>query len=394
MGAIMNEKPEIVRLKAEHYDQLVELLNAVFSRKNGRQMDFERDLPKMFVRNDQKMGSHLVIFDGNRLVGVVGIYILPTIIAGVPLTFSTVGNIAVHWDYEGKGYMSLLVNRAMEELKYLNVDASRLGGLRQRYNRFGYETCGQLYNFIFTAHNNKRCFSHLENEKIEFSPIDRNDIETIKFCRELYQKGGISTVRSIEDNYADTYNTMLAWTNYPYLAKNQKGEPIGYLCVNENKNSIAEFFAISTQETISLISAWQRFTGLDISFRLPPYEVELIKHFSASCEAMNITPACHFKIMNYVKVVDALLKLKASYVKLPDGELNVKIKDYGCIKLSVKGSQVGCELTDELAQIEVDKLQAQRLLFGTFAPQYTADTGIIANAFLPLPLSWNYQDRV
>ncbi len=390
----MKDIPQIVRLKAEHYDKLVELLNAVFSRKNGRQMDFERDLPKTFSRTDEKMGSHLGIFDGDKLVGVVGIYILPTVIQGIPITFSTVGNIAVHWDYEGRGYMSLLVNRAMEELDKLGVDVSRLGGLRQRYNRFGYETAGQLYNFIFTEHNNERCFSHLKDEGITFSLIEKSDVETIKFCRELYQRGAISTLRSDKDGYADTYNTMLAWTNYAYLAKNAKGEPIGYLCANENKNSVAEFFGVDTLSTVSMISAWQRFSGQTLSFRLPPYEVELVKEFCASSEAMNITPACHFKVINYVKLVDALLKLKASYVKLPDGELNVNIKDYGCIKLFVNGEKSGCIMSDDKPQIQVDRLQATRLLFGPFTPQYTAESCVIANAFLPLPLSWNYQDRV
>ncbi|MBQ5930028.1 MAG: GNAT family N-acetyltransferase, partial [Clostridia bacterium] len=125
---------ELRRLKAEDYDSLLDLLNKVFSIKNQRQVDFEKDLPKMWARTDEQMGKHFGVFEDGKLVSALGVYPLPTIIDGEEFMFSTVGNIATDKEYEGKGYMSQLIDVAMQELKDIKADVSRLGGLRKRYN--------------------------------------------------------------------------------------------------------------------------------------------------------------------------------------------------------------------------------------------------------------------
>ena len=48
----------------------------------------------------------------------------------------------------------------------------------------------------------------------------------------------------------------------------------------------------------------------------------------------------------------------------------------------------------ELLGAEHYKLSAHRYLFGPYSPSYTAEASYLAEAWLPLPLSWNGQDRV
>ena len=69
---------EIKRLKKENYDELISLLNLVFSKKNKCIMDFERELPNMCIRDDKHMRKHIGLFLDNKLVSVVGVYPLPT----------------------------------------------------------------------------------------------------------------------------------------------------------------------------------------------------------------------------------------------------------------------------------------------------------------------------
>lgn len=107
---------EIVRLKKEHYTQLVSLLNLVFTKQNGREMDFEREPPKAFVKDDDTMGKHLGIFDGEKLVAALGEYPLKARLLDEELLFYTVGNIATHPAYEGRGYMNALVQQAMRDI--------------------------------------------------------------------------------------------------------------------------------------------------------------------------------------------------------------------------------------------------------------------------------------
>ena len=54
---------ELKRLKAENYDELLNLLNKTFSNKYGREMDFLSEQPKMWVRDDEHMEKHFGIFE-------------------------------------------------------------------------------------------------------------------------------------------------------------------------------------------------------------------------------------------------------------------------------------------------------------------------------------------
>jgi hypothetical protein len=70
----LEKNMKIERLGAEHYDEILGLLNAVFGRKNGKEMNFELEMPKMCARDDEHMSKHFGIFDGGRLVACMGVY--------------------------------------------------------------------------------------------------------------------------------------------------------------------------------------------------------------------------------------------------------------------------------------------------------------------------------
>ena len=147
---------EIKRLKKENYDELISLLNLVFSKQNKCVMDFERELPNMCIRDEMHMRKHVGLFIDNRLVSVVGVYPLPTRVLDKEINFCTVGNVATHPDYEGHGYMNILFNQAMEIVKEEKYDICRLGGDRARYLRFGFELCGRNYSYYITPKNVKK----------------------------------------------------------------------------------------------------------------------------------------------------------------------------------------------------------------------------------------------
>ena len=190
---------EIVRLKAEDYDELIALLNGVFSLAHGREEDFEYMLPKMCVPDDEHMGRHLAIKKNGKIVSALGVYPLPVKIMGEELMFSTMGNIATLPEEEGQGYMSLLINEAMAELERIGADASRLSGARQRYNRFGYECGGWIYNFVLCIHNIKYQKPEFKSD-ISFAPVTLEDKETLSRMMDSYNQGNFVNDRK---NVAD-----------------------------------------------------------------------------------------------------------------------------------------------------------------------------------------------
>lgn len=380
---------ELKRLNEDNYDELINLLNSVFARKNNQKTDFEKDLPKMFVKDEQHMARHLGVFDDGKLVSCVGIYPMPTVIGDNELLFATVGNVATHWDYTGKGYMNMLMTEAMKEIEKMGVDVSRLGGLRQRYNRFGYDSCGSTYSFSLTKNNNEKSFNY--EDDYTFVKIDKEDIDSIAFCECLYNNSGIRIKRDAYDGYQGFYAAMTTWQNIPYLVKDTKGNNVGYICVKGN--SVGEVYGLNPDVTVKIISLWQKKNIETVSFSVAPYDIELARIFTSVCENMRIGFTCHFKVMNFEKITNALLKLKSKYVKMVNGEFVLKIEDYGKIKLFVHGDNVGCVRVDEKESLTLSRFDAQRFLFGPFPPISAGNADGVVSAWLPLPLSWNLQDR-
>lgn len=379
---------KVQRLGKEHYDDIIGLMNAVFSRKNGREMDFEKDMPKMAIRGEEHMRKHFGVFEDGKLVACLGVYPFETVVAGEKLLFSTTGNVVTHWDYEGRGYMSEMLARAMQELEDLNVDVSRLGGLRSRYNRYGFETCGQKYAFVFKEKNRVRKFPDFKDD-ITFSKIEKTDSEALRFAADLYNRNEIAVPRTAENAYL----SLSTWRNVPYLAT-QNGKPVGYLCAGEAGGGVAEIFAVNTQAFADVVCAWQKERACDLSFSLQPHQVELVRLFSAVCESSSIYSPSHFYIRNWEKVVGAFMRLKASCCKLPQGELIMEIEGYGTLRIFVGEKGAGCEKTTKKPELTLDRLAAARYIFGPYPPVCTGEAGALAQAWFPLPLGWNGQDRV
>lgn len=376
---------ELRRLKAEDYDALLGLLNGVFTRHNGREQDFEKMLPKMCVRDDAHMGKHFGIFEDGQLVACIGVYPLDGVVAGEKLRFATMGNIATHWEHTGKGYMSKLIAVALKELEDLGVDAARLGGNRQRYNRYGFESCGQVLYFTF---NKDTLPSRFPNAgEVSFAEIDSKDTQALEFCCRLYNENAIAVTRQAED----CYWVMTAWEHIPYLCM-QDGKPIGYLCADQSGMDVAEVFGVDLERFTDILCRWQQEKETTVCFALQPHMRDGIRRFSAISDVMKVQSPSHFKICNWEKVIGAFLKLKAGYCKLTRGELILEIADYGTLRIFVEDGGLGCEKTDRAPQLRLTALEASRFLFGPLTPDYVAEAPDMN--WLPLPLSWNGQDRV
>lgn len=382
---------QIRRLQKEDYEKLITLLNYVFTLHNKREMDFEKELPKMCVKTDESMQKHFGVFQQDELVAVLGAYPLKAKILQEELLVYTVGNIATHPNYEGKGYMQALLSRAMQELDEKGADISRLGGLRQRYERFGYEPCANAYEFKLTGENVARIYK--ADEEIVFEEITKTDEENLRFANSLLSKEKFYVERKEDNGFFDTYASMTAWRNKPYVAKIQN-KRIGYLCVSPNGSVIAECFACSQADMEKMLCAWQKRVGQTLSFAFQPHRIEPIRWATSVCQIASIASPSQFKVLNFEKTANALIKLKTSYTKLPKGETTIYIKGYGGVKLYVNEQSAGCETYDGECEICLDNLQATRCLFGPFPPETVANANELLSAWLPLPLSWNLQDRV
>jgi predicted acetyltransferase len=381
---------EIKRLKKENYDELISLLNLVFSKQNKCVMDFERELPNMCIRDEMHMRKHVGLFIDNRLVSVVGVYPLPTRVLDKEINFCTVGNVATHPDYEGRGYMNILLNKAMEIVKEEKYDICRLGGDRARYLRFGFELCGGNYSYYITPKNTKKSLlsGYGQNTTVtEILPMDDN---AITFARNVYHQNKVSTLRNCNDVM---YRVMTARKNTPYLVS-KNDAPIGYFALASDKKEVSEAYAVNKEAYLDTVVAISKYLNDDFSIALPQHDIDLIREMDKCAEYMSIQIPSNFNVVNFEKVIDAYIKLKASYTCLAQGSVAISIKDYGKIKIFANENDCGCVKFDGECDFELSKPDATRFIFGMHPSVSVIEPNLFAEANFPLPLSWNAQNRV
>ena len=376
------------------------MLNTTFSHKNGREVDFLNELPKMWVRDDAHLSHHLGLFEDGVLAATVGIYPLPVRIGDQSFLFATTGNVATLPQYEGRGYFNTLFSMAMEELTAMGADAARLGGARQRYGRFGFEAAGTAYKFTFNA-NNRIKYYRDAGQDITFVPIHREDTEVLAYCQQLSRKAAIYVERSEEEGYRDLYLALCSKHAAPYLAL-RNGTPIGYLAAKAdnqfvgqsvNGRHILELRTETDADHIAVVCAWQRHTGAEITLSLPPHMPIPLQTLCAGAESISVTSPSRFKIINFAGITDALMKLKARQGMIP-GEAVITVTGYGNLRLFADGTTAGCELTSLPGNVTLDPLTATRLLFGSLGPETACIGHPLLSAWLPLPLSWDTLDYV
>lgn len=389
---------EIRKLCANDYDELLEMLNYTFGTSYGRGMDFLNEQPNMWVRDDEHLGKHLAVFDGGRLASVVGIYPLTAVIDGTEVLFATTGNVATHPDFTGKGYFTELFTRIMAELDVIDADGARLGGARQRYARFGFEPRGTLHKFMINERNRKAL--QKKPTGIEFKAVDEHSLKELEYIDKLSKKSLMYVKRSPDHGYRNAFLNLCSKHARPYIAI-KNGEFVGYLSTyadnqfigrSTNGRHIAEMRAESTELFRDIVFSWQERCNADVNVPIAPFMKDELKIFSAIAQSMTSTIPSYFKFRRFERVADALMRVKAKSVDIPDGEFTIEIADYGKICLYNKNGNAGCEKTNIPSLFTLSKNDAQRLLFGPYSPEAICDLPWIAHAFLPLPLTWNTND--
>ena len=137
----------------------------------------------------------------------------------------------------------------------------------------------------------------------------------------------------------------------------------------------------------------------EVNLSIPLWEKDKIRILQEICEGSLVKNSYQFNIINYEEVLKVLLKLKASYTKLQDGTLSINIKDYGNIKINVKGNYITVSKSVEIDKtedcIEATHLKAMQILFAPLGRYLIENDDLeFVSSWLPLPLHIPVQDNV
>ena len=142
----------------------------VFS-MDGEKTDFETLIPKEYAKERNCAEHHLLAVNEQGIRGMIAT--LPGVMRVGKLELKTgyVGTVSVHPQARGEGHMKKLMELSLTRMRENGTDISMLGGRRQRYAYFGYESGGLEYHADFRPYTVRQAMAEVDAEGFSFTPV-------------------------------------------------------------------------------------------------------------------------------------------------------------------------------------------------------------------------------
>lgn len=374
---------------AEMFDDYMDFINYVFG-FNGDSSDFKKLLPKLYKYEYEPAVSSYVAVEDGKLKSAIGAFDHDISVCGNLVKTRGIGNVAVHPYARGKGYMKTLMNMALDDMEKEGIALSVLGGRRQRYNFFSYDKLGQAVSMSFNSDNFRHTYGKDRKHTLTFKTLKEGDVDTISKIKKLSESHPFYAIREV-DKY---FEIISSWHQKAYVAF-EDGEFVGY-AVGKGSD-INELLACEGQDIRQFVCALYDYLGSSsMHIKLPVFLHSYINDLYQLCESYSVETAKSFSVLNYKAVIEAFMKLKATYTDLPDGVLVLGINGRSRrenIKISVCGGNISVDYTDDEPAIELEHLDAMNLLFAPVCP-CRESLPIYAKIWLPLPIYLYSSDAV
>lgn len=370
----------------EMYDDLMDFLNYVFG-FNGNEQDFKKLLPKLYNPECDPSHANYVITENGKLKAAVGAFDSVLKVGDEELVCRGIGNVAVHPYSRSKGYMIECMNMAISDMIKDGVDYSILGGIRQRYNYYGYESIGPAYNVSISGRDINYRFdrANIPFVKLELHHVSHEDTELIDKMYELHKTRPEHTIRSREQ-FLDICHS---WRS-PAVAILKDGEFRGYYV-----SGLQELTLVDENDFNDVIRNYIRENGR-VDMHVAAWETDHLFKAAAIGSAPTMEYCDMFNIFNYKKVLSAFLKFKASYTTLADGEISVKINGSAGVESLLIYVENGVPYVEEHegeCDLTLEHIEAMTFFFGLYSPHWAKIPAQVRGWF-PLPLYVDSADHV
>jgi len=381
----------IGRGSAENHQDFVDFINYVFG-FNGDESDFIKILPKLYKPENLPCENNHVVMENGKFKAAVGVFPSSMNVCGTEILCHGIGNVAVHPYTRSKGYMRTLMQNAMDDMIKNGADMSTLGGRRQRYGYFSFEPSGRMYNFEIDGENMRHAFTGTEiSKKIEAKKISVDDTKELADIKALSEKSPFHPMRG---DGSRMYDVMVSWRAAVWVFYSGSAF-LGYAIANGN--SISEILLADTDDFYDIFRTFMKESGKwSINVNLPSFQIEFIQAMHKISESYNISESEMFTVLNYKKVCEAFMKLRATYSPLIDGDLTLHINGYAKvekIKLNVKDNQVAVTEIPDATEFDLT-LSHREAMFLLFSSVPQPQEAQVPPAWFPLPLHQFNADHV
>lgn len=147
--------PGIEYAKASDREELLGFLLNAFNRDrpNADHSKFDDLYPDLFLADDSVMGRHAVIREEGRIVACVGAYLMPLRIGSEIVMTAGFGQVSTDAAFLGRGFMSALLKHQLQRVRREGAILAWLGGRRDRYSHFGFDSAGVTVNHLIDTHS-------------------------------------------------------------------------------------------------------------------------------------------------------------------------------------------------------------------------------------------------
>lgn len=366
-------------------EDYIDFANYVFG-FNGTDRSFLKLLPKLFKEGTNTAEDTFFVKEGDRLAACVGSFPIEYSILGEKLPVRGIGNVAVHPRDRSKGYMKECMYAALDEMVKEGVVFSVLSGRRHRYNHFGYVKCGAAMGFEVTAKTLSYVIPEGYEPSLTMRRLERED-PALDELSAIWHARPFHCTRPREM----LYDILISWQSEP-IGFFKDGKLIGWVIVKGDDvwECIAEPCYIPDMLVLMARHRWY------LRYQIPHHDTDIADAIFPYAETSTTEPELCFNILNYEKMLSLLLKLKATYEPLLDGETVVEIEGFAKterLKITVKDGVPTVEATGDCAEVTFSHLSAMRAFFIDNAPERKALSPVV-RSWLPLPIYIYHADNV
>ena len=386
--------------RPQDYDDVIDFANYVFSH-DQKPHDFPAMLPKLYKREYFMDGIHYLIREDTKIKAAVGAYPIEWEFPGMSIHGRGIGMVSVHPYSRGKGYMTELIQKAMDDMKRDGMIFSCLSGNRQRYENFGYALAGSAYVFTFNEANVRHASGPHQSTGFSLKSVGPQDLSLLEQIYLMHEEKTLRLKRKREKFFdilstwnAEVFAVMDGNSFFGYLV-GKAGKNTGeYLVTEINLSDISRLPEISSLLLRSIQGQDQKIT---VHIYASSHEAEKISILSGFCQTWAQNPSYHFAVFDYVRFIDPFLKLRAAERRLADGSFFFRLKGGVSFRLAVEqGIPSITETPDYSPEFSFTNLDVLHFLFsphaaGTFTE---IQKSAFLQSLLPLPLFFEDADKV
>lgn len=277
-----------------------------------------------------------------------------------------IGGVATAPEKRGNGYMSDLLEFWLTRIDEAGVPLSELGGDRQRYSRYGWETTGRELVYELTPRSVRAATENKVNwgRVTEFDGRD-GDVESLTWIH------GDEPLR-VERGPSGTRTVLGKRGLETHVARDRDGDPTAYLAFTRDgpRRTVQEFGGSEDGLAALVSNLYRTYDTTEVSVPIPPNHPRgsLFERLSA-----NWCVRSHrmLRVCNLPAVLDAFEgQLSHRWARVPgDAASDVTLgidSDDASVRLTFGADgTVEAEPADRTPDLELDRRAMTRLLFGT-----------------------------